>query len=155
MKRRHGNGNRGFSGVGANGWRCRPGDGAVRRASFPEPTPPGLNHLVVTGTVSGEPRKTRSPHGDLVALFPMEFPVRDPERPQELWTWASCEVEVPESPVGGTLPGLQVGAPVLAGGQLSKRKGEDGRRGAIVAAIVHPGDPPSDYPSRLLIPGDG
>jgi hypothetical protein len=25
----------------------------------------------------------------------------------------------------------------------------------IVAAIVHPGDPPSDYPSGLLIPGDG
>jgi hypothetical protein len=86
----------------------------------------------------------------------MEFPVRDPERPQELWTWASCEVEVPESLVGSATPGLQAGAPVLAGGQLSERKGEDGgRRSVIVAAIVHPGDPPSDYPSRLLIPGDG
>lgn len=139
-----------------SGWKCRPGEGSVRRVPFPEPTPPGLNHLVVTGTVLGEPRQTRSPQGDLVALFPMEFPVRDPERPQELWTWASCEVETPESLVGGTLPGLQVGAPVLAGGQLSERKGEDGgRRGVIVAAIVHPGDPPSDYPSRLLIPGDG
>jgi len=52
-----------------NGWRCRPGDGSVRRAPFPEPTPPGLNHLVVTGTVLGEPRQTRSPHGDLVALL--------------------------------------------------------------------------------------
>jgi len=86
----------------------------------------------------------------------MEFPVRDPERPQELWTWASCEVEVPESLAGSATPGLQTGAPILAGGQLSERKGEDGgRRGVIVAAIVHPGDPPSDYPSRLLIPGDG
>jgi len=87
----------------------------------------------------------------------MTFPVRDPERPQQLWTWASCQVEVPELLAEQSLPGLQVGAPVLAGGQLSERDvagGEDGH-GVIVADIVHPGDPPSDYPTRPLTPGDG
>lgn len=140
-----------------SGWRCRPGNGAVRSVPFPEPTPPGLNHLVVTGTVCGEARQGRGPRGDVVALFEMAFPVRDPERPQRLWTWASYEVEVPESLAERTLPSLQVGAPVLAGGQLGERDdAEDkGRRGVIVAAIVHPGDPPNDYPSGLLIPGDG
>jgi hypothetical protein len=74
--------------VGAmSGWRCRPGNGSVRRVPFPEPTPPGLNHLVVTGTVSGELRQASGPQGDLVALFEMAL-VRDPERPQQLWTWA-------------------------------------------------------------------
>jgi len=65
-----------------SGWRCRPGNGSVRGAPFPEPTPPGLNHLVVTGTVSGEARQASGPQGDLVALFEMAFPVRDPERPR-------------------------------------------------------------------------
>jgi hypothetical protein len=138
------------------GWRCRPQNGSARNVPFPDPTPPGLNHLVVTGTVCSEARQGRGPQGDLVALFEMAFPVRDPERPQQLWTWASCEVEVPESLAGSAAPGLQVGAPILAGGQLGERKGEDsGRRSVIVAAIVHPGDPPSDCPSGLLIPGDG
>jgi hypothetical protein len=138
------------------GCRRRPGNGSPRRRlPFPEPTPPGLNHLVVTGTVSGEPQQARSPQGDVVALFPMAFPVRDPERPRQLWTWASCEVEVPELLAEQSLPGLQVGAPVLAGGQLGERDGGRGRRAVIVAAIVHPGDPPSDYPSGLLILGDG
>jgi hypothetical protein len=86
----------------------------------------------------------------------MAFPVRDPERPQQLWTWASCEVEVPESLAERSLPDLQVGAPVLAGGQLSERNGRDsGRRGVIVAAIVHPGEPPSDHRTRLFVIGDG
>lgn len=46
---------------------------------------------------------------------------------------------------------------MLAGGQLGERDDAEGRgrRGVIVAAIVHPGDQPSDYPSGLLIPGDG
>jgi hypothetical protein len=140
-----------------SGWRCRPGNGSVRSVPFPEPTPPGLNHLVVTGTVSGEARQARSPQGDPVVLFSMAFPVRDPERPQQLWTWAIGEVEVPELLAEQSLPGLQIGAPVLAGGQLSEREAAGGkdRRGVIVADIVHPGDPPSDCPSGLLILGDG
>lgn len=87
----------------------------------------------------------------------MAFPVRDPERPQQLWRWASCQVEVPELLAERSLPDLRVGAPVLAGGQLSERESPEDkdRRGAIVADIVRPGDPPSDYPSGLLILGDG
>ncbi len=139
-----------------SGWRCRPGNGSVRSAPFPEPTPPGLNHLVVMGTVCGEARQASGPQGDLVALFEMAFPVRDPERPQQLWTWASCEVEVPESAGGAEPASLQVGAPVLAGGQLSER--EDAEQGpARRDRRRHrpTGDPPSDYPSGLLVPGDG
>jgi len=136
------------------GCRRRSGNGQQsRRLPFPESTPPGLNHLVVTGTISGEPRQARSPQGDVVALFPMAFPVRDPERPQRLLTWASCKVEVPEVLVEQSLPDLQVGAPVLAGGQLSERQGEDSR-GVIVAAIIHASDPPSDYRTRLFVVGD-
>lgn len=124
------------------------------RKRFPESTPPGLNHLVVTGTVSGQAQQARGPQGDLVALFEMAFPVRDPERPQQLWRWASCQVEVPELLAERRLADLHVGAPVLAGGQLSERDatGDKDRRGVIVADIVHPGDPPSDYPNGLLIP---
>jgi uncharacterized protein YcfJ len=111
---------------------------------------------VVTGTVCGEARQAHGPQGDVVALFEMAFPVRDPEQPQQLWTWASCQVEVPDLLAEQSLTGLQVGAPVLAGGQLGERQaGGRGRRAVIVAAIVHPGNPPSDYPSGLLIPGDG
>lgn len=139
-----------------SGWRCRPRNRSVHRVPFPEPTPPGLNHLVVTGTVSEEARQATSPLGDLVVVFSMAFPVRDPERPQQLWTWASCQVEVSELLAERSLPDLQVGAPVLVGGQLSEREaGGKDRRGVIVADIVHPGDPPSDYPSGLLILGDG
>jgi hypothetical protein len=140
-----------------SGWRCRPGDGSACRLPFPEPTPPGLNHLVLTGTLSGEPQQARSPRGDAVVLLPIEFPVRDPERPQELWTWASCEVEVPESLAERSLPGLQVGAPVFAGGQLSEREAaEDGsRRSVIVASIVHSGEPPGDHRPSLFVVGDG
>jgi len=139
-----------------NGWRCRPGSEGPSRVPFPEPTPPGLNHLVVTGTASGEPQEASGPRGDVVALFPIEFPVRDPERPQQLWTWATCDVEVPEALASRSLSGLQVGAPVLVGGQLSEREGGDGgRRRVIVATIVHSGEPPADYPTNLFVVGDG
>jgi hypothetical protein len=140
-----------------SGWRCRPGNGSARRRPFPEPTPPGLNHLVLTGTLSGEPQQARSPRGDAVALLRLVFPVRDPDRPQDLWTWASCEVEVPEPLARSTLPGLKVGAPVLAGGQLSEREAsqDGGQRGVIVAAIVHSGEPPSDHRPPLFVVGDG
>lgn len=56
---------------------------------FPEPTPPGLNHLVLTGTLSTKPRQVESPRGGAVTILRLAFPVRDPEHPQYLWTWAS------------------------------------------------------------------
>lgn len=138
------------------GWRCRKATGPPRRTPFPEPTPPGLNHLVVTGTISAEPRRASSPQGDLVVLFSMTFPVRDPERPQQLWTWASCRVEMPEPLAERCLSDLRVGSPVLAGGQLSDREptGDKDRRGVIVADIVHPGDPPGDHVTPLFLVGD-
>jgi hypothetical protein len=121
---------------------------------FPEPTPPGLNHLVLTGMLSAEPRQAESPRGDAVTLLRLVFPVRDPECPQYLWTWASCEVEVHEALARRSVPELQVGEPVLAGGQLGEREAEDGGRyGVIVAAIVHPGAPPR-RPPRLFLIGD-
>jgi hypothetical protein len=134
----------------------RPGGSApLRRPPFPESIPPGLNHLVVTGTLSGEPRQAKGPQGDVVVLFPMAFPVRDPERPQQLWTWASCEVEAPGLVAEQSLSDLRVGAPVLAGGQLGERDGGDGgRRGVIVASNVHPGDLPGDHRTQLFLPGD-
>jgi hypothetical protein len=140
------------------GWRCRAGSRPPRRTPFPEPTPPGLNHLVVTGTLAAPPLEAESPRdGDAVTLLRLTFPVRDPDRPQDLWTWASCEVEVPRSlAVGHRVEDLQVGAPVLAGGQLSERDIDEhnGRRGVILAGIVHPGDPPPDYPPHLFVVGD-
>jgi hypothetical protein len=95
---------------------------------------------VLTGALSAQPRQAESPRGDTVTLLPLIFPVRDPEHPQDLWAWASCEVEVHEALARRSVPELRVGEPVLAGGQLGEREAEDGgRRGVIVAAIVHPG----------------
>jgi hypothetical protein len=139
-----------------SGWRCRPGNGASRRVPFPEPTPPELNHLVLTGTLSAKPWRGKSPRGDAVTLLRLAFPVLDPERPQDLWTWASCEVEVPDALARRSVPGLQVGAPVLAGGQLGEREAaeEGGRRGVIVASIVHSGPPPADQRPHVFVVGD-
>jgi hypothetical protein len=128
-----------------------------RRLRFPESTPPGLNHSILTGTLSADPKLGRSPIGDPVTLQRIEFPVADPERPQVLWTWASCEVEVPNALAErhGILE-LQGGASILAAGQLSERwkiaGGRTGKRGVIVAALVHPGSPP-DLSDELLVPG--
>lgn len=130
--------------AGSREWRCRSGDRPSRKAPFPEPTPSGLNHLVLTGTLLDHPRGGTSPRGDSVTLLRLGFPVRDPECPEDLWTLASCEIEVPYALARRSVPGLRVGAPVLAGGQLSDREAaEDGsQRGVIVAAILHPGAPP-------------
>jgi Single-strand binding protein family len=123
-----------------SGWRCGPGTEAPHKVPFPESIPPGLNHLVLTGTLSAKPRQFKSPRGDPVALLRLAFPVRDPEHPQCLWTWASCGVEVDDALAGQAVPELQVGEPVLVGGQLSQRGAGDGTRaGVIVATIVHAG----------------
>jgi hypothetical protein len=125
------------------------------RRRFPESKPPGLNHSVVTGTLIDDPRPGRNPVGEPVTFLRVEFPVADPEHPQLLWTWASCDVEVSEALT--EQPGvreLQGGASVMVAGQLSERwmifDGRTSRRGVIVAALVHPGPPPEC--DELIVP---
>jgi hypothetical protein len=127
------------------------------RLRLPESTPPGLNHSILTGTLMDDPRLTRNPVGDPIILLRIEFPVADPERPQVLWSWATCEVEVPAALAERhSIRELQGGAPILAAGQLSERwaitDGRSSKRGVIVAALVHPGPPP-DQPDELSIRG--
>lgn len=126
------------------------------RLRLPDSDPPGLNHSVLTGTLLDDPRPGRNPIGEPVTLLRIEFPVADPERPQMLLTWASCEVEVSDALADRHgIRELQGGAPILAAGQLSERwvisDGRTSKRAAIVAALVHPGPPPSH--DELLIPG--
>ena len=126
------------------------------RLRLPDPDPPGLNHSVVTGTLLDDPRRGRNPIGEPVTLLRIEFPVADPEHPQMLLTWASCEVEVSAALAEQHgIRELEGGAPILAGGQLSERwaisGGRSSKRSAIVAMLVHPGPPPAS--DELLIPG--
>jgi hypothetical protein len=85
-----------------------------------------------------------------VLLVPIEFPVRHPDKPQELLTLARCEVEVSEALAERSLSKLEVGGQALAGGQLSARV--DSPRGVIVATIIHPGEP-DDQRFDLFVPG--
>lgn len=136
------------------------GHRAVRRSRhrlrLPECNPPGLNHSILTGTLIDYPRPGRNPVGEPVTLLRVEFPVADPEHPQMLLTWASCEVEVSNALAEQHGIGeLEGGAPILAAGQLSERwvssGGRSSKRSAIVAALIHPGPPPGH--DELLIPG--
>jgi len=139
-----------------SGWRCRSTmPGSSSKPPFPEQTPPGLNHLVLTGALLDEPDEAISPRGDRVALLRLGFPVHDPEQPEDLWTLARCEVEVPAAIAERSVSALRVGAPVLAWGQLSDREmAKDGsQRGVIVAAALHSGARP-DPPSRLFVVGE-
>lgn len=93
-----------------------------------------------------------------MTLLGVEFPVADPERPQMLWTWATCEVEVPAALADRHgIHELQGGAVILAAGQLSERwaisGGRSSKRAAIVAALVDPG--PALSHDELLVPGGG
>jgi hypothetical protein len=101
----------------------------------------------VTGTLLDDPRPGRNPIGAPVTLLGVEFPVADPERPQMLWTWATCEVEVPGARRSADIHELQGGAAILVAGQLSERwaisGGRSSERAALVAALVDPGPPPS------------
>jgi hypothetical protein len=141
------------------GWTmsgCRAGRRNGYRLRLPESKPPGLNHSVLTGTLLDDPRPGRNPIGEPVTLLRIEFPVADPERPQMLLTWGTCEVEVSAAlDEEHGIRELEGGAPILAAGQLSERwvssGGRSSKRSAIVAMLVHPGPPP-DF-DELLIPG--
>lgn len=139
-----------------SGWRCRSATPEPSsKAPFPEQLPPGLNHLVLTGALLDEPCGAISPRGDRIALLRLGFPVRDPERPEDLWTLARCGVEVPATIARRSVPGLRVGSPILAWGQLSDREADEygDQRGVIVAASVHPGGPPDPPPHLFLVGG--
>lgn len=134
----------------------RAGRSSRRRLRFPESTPPGLNHSILTGTLIDDPRLARSPADEPIVLIEVEFPVADSEHPQMLWTWASCEIEVPDALAQRhDIRKLQRGASILVAGQLSNRwttePGRTGKRDVIVAALVHPGLPPDQ--EELFIPG--
>jgi hypothetical protein len=125
------------------------------RLRLPDSDPPGLNHSVLTGTLLDDPRPGRSPIGEPVTLLRIEFPVADPERPQMLLTWATCEVEVSAALAEQHgIREMEGGTPILAAGQLSERwvisGGRTSKRSAIVAMLVHPGPPPDH--DELLIP---
>ncbi|HEX5375573.1 MAG TPA: hypothetical protein VFW48_05385 [Solirubrobacterales bacterium] len=128
------------------------------RLRLPDAPPPRLNHVVVTGALAEEPRLGRNPIGEPVTLLRVGFPVADPMRPQTLLTWATVEVEVPD-PLADRqdIRELQGGAPILAAGQLSERwsiaDGRSTKRGAIIAAHVHPG--PTPGAPKLFLPGEG
>lgn len=115
------------------------------RLPFPASIPPGINHAVLTGRLSADPQEGRSPTGARVTFLRIEFPVVDPDRPEALWTWASCLVEVPGNCSQRDIGELRGGSPVFASGQLSDRWMVDGghtsRCGAIVAALVKAGPP--------------
>jgi len=119
----------------------------LRDVSFPESTPPRLNHSILTGELSGEPLEGRGPTGKPVTLLRIEFPVADPDDPQTLWTWASCLVEVPGDRAKEDAARLRGGTSVLTAGQLSDcwmiEDGHTSRRGVIVASLIQTG-PPSD-----------
>jgi hypothetical protein len=132
------------------------GRAGPRRLRLPESNPPGLNHSILTGTLLDAPRLGRNPIGKPVTLATIEFPVADPEHPQTLLTWASCEIEVPAALAERHgIRELEGGASILAAGQLSERwvssGGRSSKRSAIVAMLIHPGPPPDH--NELLIPG--
>lgn len=134
----------------------RAGQNGRSRLRLPESYPPGLNHSILAGTLIDDSRPGRNPVGEPITLLRVEFPVADPERPQTLWTWASCEVEVPDALVERHgIREMEGGASVLAAGQLSERwvvsGGRSARRAAIVASLIRPGPPPGR--EELLVAG--
>jgi hypothetical protein len=134
-------------------WRNGSDDGPSGVPS-PDRVPPGLNHCVLTGELTGEAKEGRSPSGEPVALLRIEFPVADLAHPRRLWKWASIGIEVPDDLAQRRAGELLGGAPVLVAGQVSERwvieDGRSCRRGCIVAAHLHPGPLPSN--DELLIP---
>lgn len=130
--------------------RC--GQPPGRRRFFPEATPPGLNYAVVTGKLLGDPTEGGGPSGTPVLVMEVEFPVVPPEHPRLLWATAAFEVEVPGNVGGRHVEELRKGAPVMIAGQLTERwtlqDGRAGRRGVIVANLIHPGQAESGEVER-------
>jgi hypothetical protein len=127
-----------------------------RQPGFPETVPPGLNYSILTGTVIDGPRLARSPVNEPIILLEVEFPVADPERPQVLWTWASCQIEVPDALAQRqNIRKVQHGDSLLVSGQHSNRwkteTGFVGKRDVIVASLIHPAPPPD--PEEFVIGG--
>lgn len=124
----------------------------LRRGRLPREVSRPINHIVLTGTLGGEPQIARGPTGDPVTLLTVEFSVADPARPQMLWNLASCLVEVPFDRAVRDLEVLRGGDSVLAAGQISERwmieGGHTSRRGVVVASLLKQG--PS--PTRLELP---
>lgn len=127
-----------------SGCRHRAGRRGRNRLRTPESRQPGLNYSIVTGTLTDGPRPGRNPFGNPATFLRVEFPVADPEHPDLLWTWASCDVEVSEALFDQhSLGELQGGAGVVVAGQLSERwtisGGQTSKRAVVVAALLQPG----------------
>jgi hypothetical protein len=112
------------------------------KSPFTAADPFDLNLLVLTATLSTNPREGRGPNGDPVTLLGVEYPVADPAHRQTLWTWASCLVEM-SGEARAQAADLRGGEAVLASGQLSSRwvieNGHTSRRWVIVATPVKAG----------------
>lgn len=126
------------------------------RRQLPDSDLPGLNYSILSATLLDAPRPGRNPVGQPVTPLRAEFPVADPERPQRLWAWATCEIEVPSALAERHGVGrLDGGAGVLVAGQLSERwavsDGRSSKRATIVAALVRPEQRVNH--EGLLIPG--
>jgi len=126
------------------------------RSRVAQATTPFLNHSVLTGTVIDGPQLARSPAEEPVILLDIEFPVADPEHPNVLWGWASCQIEVPDALAQRhEVRKVQHGDSLLVSGQHGNRWRTDtgfvGKRDVIVASMVHPGPPPG--PVEFLIAG--
>jgi hypothetical protein len=96
-----------------------------------------------------------SPRGDAVTMLRLGFPVRDPERPEDLCTLARCEVEVPAELARQSASSFHVGSLVLAWGQLSDREatGDRSQWGVVVAAAINSGARAVPFP-RLFVVGE-
>lgn len=123
------------------------GGRARERLQFPKSNPPGLNHSILTGTVVDGPQLARSPVDEPITLLEIEFPVADPQHPELLWTWGSCQIEVPDAVAQRhDVRKLQQGDSLLVSGQHSTRwkteAGFVGKRDVIIASLIHLGLPP-------------
>jgi len=117
------------------------------------PSPPPLNHAVLTGTLAADPEAGRSPAGEPVTLLRIEFPVIDPDHPRSLWRCAASLVEVPAGRSTTDIEELRGGSPILAAGQISDRwtieGGHTSRSGVIVASMVKAG--PAEASAAVLL----
>jgi hypothetical protein len=82
-----------------------------RRPPFPEQIPPGLNHLVLTGTLLEKPHEARRCGHDA----PAWVSGARPRAARDLWTLARCEVEVPAALARRSVSSLHVGVPCSHG----------------------------------------